>query len=453
MSLKFIQQQGIDYILPKINRAVVYSNSGNIEIQNFPAPKFEVELFSGEKRLIPHGVIVKSVATCICGSDLHHTHGRTPPSKEHRLGHELTGEIVVIGSDVEFLKVGDLVSVPFNIACGKCSNCKIGMTSSCLNTNPERPGSGYGYAQMGGYLGAQADYVLVPYADFNCLKIPNKSKAMDKIEDLALLSDAFPTGYHGAYTAGVCTGKTVYIGGAGPVGLAAAASCLHLLGAASVIIGDVNIHRLKHAKKMGCEIIDLTQTDLTIPEKIDRILGEPFVDCSIDCVGFEARGEGGKQHKEQSNQVIYDVISVTKVNGTVSFPGYYPPFDPKGSGVALKLGYSSIKFGVAWNKGLDLVGLGQCPVAKYNLSLMKSILFDRIPISKWLNTCVIPLEEAPAAYKAFDQGVDSVAKKYILDPHGIIRVHQGKFNKGTEFSYSNNNVVKNIKSYKVGGID
>ena len=154
--------------------------------------------------------------------------------------------------------MGDLVSVPFNIACGRCRKCKEGKTGICLNVNPARPGAAYGYVDMGGWVGGQAEYVMVPYADFNLLKFPDHDQAMEKIRDLTLLSDIFPTGYHGAVTAGVTTGSTVYVAGAGPVGLACAASA-HLLGAAVVIVGDLIPERLAQARSFGCETVDLTK--------------------------------------------------------------------------------------------------------------------------------------------------------------------------------------------------
>src|SRR5579863_3660446 len=216
--------------------------------------------------------------------------GRTTAAAGLVLGHEITGEVIEAGPGVEFIKVGDLVSVPFNIACGRCRNCKERKTGICLNVNPDRPGSAYGYVDMGGWVGGQAEYVMVPYADFNLLKFPDKDQAMAKIRDLTMLSDIFPTGYHGAYTAGVTTGSTVYVAGAGPVGLACAASC-QLLGAAVVIVGDMNPERLAQARSFGCEIIDLRQ-DAALPEMIAQIIGDPVVDAAVDCVGFEARGHG-----------------------------------------------------------------------------------------------------------------------------------------------------------------
>lgn len=165
------------------------------------------------------------------------------------LGHEITGEVIEVGRDVEFIKMGDLVSVPFNIACGRCRSCKERDTHICENVNPDRPGSAYGYVDMGGWVGAQSEYVMVPYADFQLLKFPDKDQAMEKILDLTMLSDIFPTGYHGAVNAGVRQGSTVYVAGAGPVGLAAAHSA-QLLGASVVIVGDMIEERLAQSKKL-----------------------------------------------------------------------------------------------------------------------------------------------------------------------------------------------------------
>lgn len=129
--------------------------------------------------------------------------GRTTAPEGLVLGHEITGEVVEVGRDVEFIQKGDLVSVPFNIACGRCVMCKEQKTHVCLNVNPDRTSSAYGYVDMGGWVGGQSEYVMVPYADFQLLKFPDKDQAMEKILDLTMLSDIFPTGFHGAYSAGV----------------------------------------------------------------------------------------------------------------------------------------------------------------------------------------------------------------------------------------------------------
>src|SRR5467141_250760 len=263
------------------NKAVAYIGPGKVEVQSIDYPKLELRDGPGVNpknvgRKCEHGVILKVVSTNICGSDQHMVRGRTTAPPGLVLGHEITGEIVEVGRDVEFVKVGDVCSVPFNIACGRCRNCKEGKTGICLNVNPARPGAAYGYVDMGGWVGGQAEYVMVPYADFNLLKFPDKDRAMTKIRDLTCLSDIFPTGYHGAVTAGVGPGSIVYVAGAGPVGLACAASC-HLLGAAVVIVGDMIGERLQQAKSFGCEVIDLKKS-ASLADQIAQIVGVPEVD-------------------------------------------------------------------------------------------------------------------------------------------------------------------------------
>src|SRR4051812_23804588 len=239
------------------NRGVAYIEPGKVEVQQTDYPKLELQDGPGVNpanvgRKLEHGVILKVVSTNICGSDQHMVRGRTTAPANLVLGHEITGEIIEKGRDVEFLNEGDIVSVPFNIACGRCRNCKERATGVCLNVNPDRPGSAYGYVDMGGWVGGQAKYVMVPYADFNCLPFPDRDQALEKIRDLTMLSDIFPTGYHGAYSAGVTTGSTVYVAGAGPVGLACADS-RPLLRAPGGLGGDMIEERPAPAPRFCCE--------------------------------------------------------------------------------------------------------------------------------------------------------------------------------------------------------
>jgi len=358
-------------------------------------------------------------------------HGRTDMPSGSLLGHEITGEVVAIGLDCVTTKVGDLVSVPFNVACGRCTNCKHGFTNACLVCNPDNPGAAYGYADQGGWPGGQAEYVLVPFADFNLLKIPNRDLAMTKIRDLAMITDIFPTAFHGAVSAGVCAGKTVYIAGAGPVGRACAASC-SLLGAASVVVGDYNVERLNHLKQFGVLTVDLNQHDNDVPGAIDKLLGERYVDCSVECVGFEARGLGGQ--KDVPVAALANCINLTRAGGKIGVPGVYPMMDPRGVDKNAKMGTYSIPFGAAWLKGIQFCGMGQCPVMQYNRELMTAIMFDKIRISEWVNSNVISLDDAPKAYQTFDPIGEASADKFIIDPHatldkGPIRVTASKFNK------------------------
>ncbi|TMD76948.1 MAG: formaldehyde dehydrogenase, glutathione-independent [Chloroflexi bacterium] len=394
------------------NRCVAYVEPGKVEVKNIDYPKLELP---EQNRKCDHGVILRIVATNICGSDQHMVRGRTTAPKGQTLGHEITGEVIELGRDVEFIKKGDLVSVPFNIACGRCRMCKSGNTGVCLNVNPARPGAAYGYVDMGGWVGGQANYVMVPYADWNLLKFPDKDQAMAKIKDLTMLSDIFPTGYHGAFTAGVTTGSTVYVAGGGPVGLACAASA-QLLGAAVVIVGDMINERLDQARSFGCETIDLKQSG-ELPDMIEQIVGEPEVDAAVDCVGFEARGHGAGA-SEAPATVLNDVMSITRVAGRVGIPGLYVTGDPGGIDENARIGQLGVRIGLGWAKSLSFT-TGQCPVMRYHRQLMNAILHDKVQIAKAVNATVISLEDAPQGYKDFDKGA---AKKFVLNPNNMIPV-------------------------------
>ncbi|MBM3264319.1 MAG: formaldehyde dehydrogenase, glutathione-independent [candidate division Zixibacteria bacterium] len=391
------------------NRGVAYIRPGVVEIQSIDYPVLALG-----NRKCEHGVILKIVSTNICGSDQHMVRGRTTAPEGLILGHEITGEVVEAGRDVEFIKKGDIVSVPFNIACGRCRMCKEGKTGVCLNVNPSRPGAAYGYVDMGGWVGGQAEYVMVPYADFNLLKFPDRDQALAKIKALTLLSDIFPTGFHGAFSAGVGPGSTVYVAGAGPVGLACAASC-HLLGAAVVIVGDLIEERLAQAKSFGCETIDLKQK-ASLPDMIAQIVGEPEVDAAVDCVGFEARGHGADAAVERPATVLNSIMDITRVGGALGIPGLYVTGDPGGVDDNAKIGMLGIRIGLGWAKSLVFT-TGQCPVMRYHRKLMNCILHDKIDISKAVNATVISLDDAPQGYKDFDRGA---AKKYVIDPHRMI---------------------------------
>ncbi|MDQ5874614.1 MAG: formaldehyde dehydrogenase, glutathione-independent [Actinomycetota bacterium] len=401
------------------NRGVAYMGTGKVEVQPIPFPELVLRDGPGVHpdnigREAPHGAILKIVSTNICGSDQHMVRGRTTAPEGLILGHEITGEVIEIGRDVEFIKKGDLVSVPFNIACGRCRNCKEGHTGVCLNVNPERPGSAYGYVDMGGWVGGQAEYALVPYADWNLLKFPDRDQAMAKIKDLTMLSDIFPTGFHGAYTAGVGPGSTVYVAGAGPVGLACAHSA-QFLGAAVVIVGDINPDRLKQARSFGCETVDLRQ-DATLPDQIEQILGIPEVDAAVDCVGFEARGHGASSDTEMPATVLNSIMEVTRAGAKLGIPGLYVTGDPGAADEAAQQGSLSIRIGLGWAKS-HVFTTGQCPVMKYHRQLMQAILHDRVQIAKAVNATVVTLDEAPQGYMDFDKGA---SKKYIIDPHGLV---------------------------------
>ncbi|MDX6657557.1 MAG: glutathione-independent formaldehyde dehydrogenase [Solirubrobacteraceae bacterium] len=401
------------------NRGVAYMGPRTVEVHDIDFPTLEVKDGPGVNpknvgRKLPHGAIVKIVSTNICGSDQHMVRGRTTAPEGLILGHEITGEVIETGPGVEFIKEGDLVSVPFNIACGRCRQCKMGNTGVCLNVNPDRPGSAYGYVDMGGWVGGQAQYVAVPYADWNLLKFPDKEQALEKILDLTMLSDIFPTGFHGAVTAGVGPGSTVYVAGAGPVGLAAAYSAV-LLGAAVVIVGDLIPERLEQARSFGAESIDISKGEPK--DQIEQILGVPEVDAAVDAVGFEAHGHGDDADHEAPATVLNSLMEVTRAAGKLGIPGLYVTGDPGAVDEAAKVGSLSIRIGLGWAKSHSFA-TGQTPVMRYHYDLMQMILNDRAHIAKAVNATVISLDEAPSGYEDFDKGA---AKKFVLNPHDMIK--------------------------------
>lgn len=399
------------------NKIVVYKGPGEVAVESVDYPKLEipkeVATAFGIKQAAPHAVILKLVTTNICGSDQHMVRGRTTAPVGQSLGHEITGEVVEVGDDVLFVKEGDICSVPFNIACGRCRMCNEGKTGICLNVNPARAGAAYGYVDMGGWLGGQAEYVMIPFADFNLLKFPDRDQALEKILDLTMLSDIFPTGYHGAYTAGVTTGSTVYVAGAGPVGLAAAHAA-QLLGASVVIVGDMNADRLTQARSFGCETVDLSSGD-SLSDLVEGILGEPEVDAAVDAVGFEARGHG-EGAAEAPATVLNDIMTISRAGASLGIPGLYVTGDPGAVDDAAKEGQIGVKLGLGWAKSHAFV-TGQCPVKKYNRQLMNMILSDKAQIAKAVNATTITLDDAPRGYQEFDAGS---AQKYVIDPHGMV---------------------------------
>jgi glutathione-independent formaldehyde dehydrogenase len=398
------------------NRAVTFMGPHKMEVQDKGYPK----LADPKGRKIEHAAILKLVTTNICGSDLHIYDGRFAAPTGMQMGHENTGEVVEVGSHVEHIKVGDVCSVPFNVACGTCRNCKERHTDVCLRSNEELGYCGaYGF-NLGGWQGGQAEYMLVPWADFQLLKFPEKDQALEKIRDLTLLSDILPTGYHGCMEARVRTGATVYIAGAGPVGRCAAASA-HLLGASCIIVGDDNRKRLDLVKKAGYEVVD-TSLNTPVPDQIEAIVGQRWVDAGVDCVGLECHGYGGNSRANEEEAVINMLADVIKPAGAMGVIGVYTDMDPGAQTPINKQGRLALNLPKAWVKSPSITA-GQCPVMHYNRDLMMAILWERMPyLTALLNTEVISLDQAPEAYKVFHDGSP---KKFVIDPHNTTKLASG----------------------------
>jgi glutathione-independent formaldehyde dehydrogenase len=376
-------------------RAVVYRGAFEVAVEDRPEPTIQG----------PLDALVRITTTNICGSDLHMYEGRTAVEEGKVLGHENMGIVEAVGAGVDRIKVGDRVSVPFNVACGSCQNCVHGWTSFCLRTNPTEgmDGAAFGYANMGPYDGGQAELLRVPYADFNLLELPPG----DELEnDFTMLSDIFPTGYHGCQLAEVGPGHSVAIFGAGPVGLMAAHSAM-LLGAARVFVVDKEADRLKLATSIGAEAINITDGD---PVEQITEANHGMVDRGVEAVGYQAHDPTGQEHPEM---VLDNLVKVVRTTGAIGVVGVYVPQDPGGVDELAKDGRVAFDYGTFFTKG-QRMGTGQCPVMRYNRELRDLIIAGRATPS-FIVSHELRLDEAPTGYDNFDKRIDGWTK-VLLHP-------------------------------------
>ena len=382
-------------------KAVVYKKPFEVAVEDVPDPKI----------LHPNDAIVRITSSCICGSDLHMYEGRTAAESGIVFGHENMGVIEEVGSAVKRRKVGDRVVMPFNVACGFCKNCLGGFTGFCITVNPGFAGGAYGYVSMGPWVGGQAEYMQVPFVDFNALHLP---EGTENEADFALLADIFPTGYHGSELAGVKPGESVSVFGAGPVGLMAAYSSV-IRGAAEVYSVDHVKERLDKAASIGAIPINYDEGDPV--EQIKSMRNGKGTDKGIDAVGYQATSAGssaaGGEQDEVPNIVLNQLIEVVEPTGSLGIPGLYVPSDPGGVNEGAKKGALSINFGKLFEKGLKL-GTGQCNVKQYNAQLRDLIIAGKAEPS-FVVSHDVPLKDAAEAYKKFDRREDGYTK-VILHP-------------------------------------
>jgi glutathione-independent formaldehyde dehydrogenase len=385
--------------------------------------KVAVEDVEGPRMMAATDAIVKITSSCICGSDLHMYEGRTVVEKGKVFGHEIMGVIDRVGDAVTQIKVGDRVVLPFNISCGTCFNCTRGYTNACLTLNPEGVGAGYGYAGMGPYQGGQAEYVRVPCADFNCLKLPGRPG--DELEDdFVMLADILPTAYHATVMAHVEPGKSVAIYGAGPVGLLSVMSA-QLRGASEIYVVDNVPERLELVQQMGATPINFGDGDpvgqIQERRKSNRKIQEAMrpgeekmsgVMCGIDAVGYQSCYEAHPRH-EDASQVIHDLARLVNPTGHIGIIGVFFPQDPGGGDSHAKQGEYYIPWGQLWEKGIS-VGTGQCPVKQYNAYLRDIIIAGKAKPSMIVSHR-LPLDAAPDAYDKFDKRIDGYTK-VVLKP-------------------------------------
>ncbi|WUD77596.1 glutathione-independent formaldehyde dehydrogenase [Streptomyces sp. NBC_00510] len=376
-------------------KAVVYKGPFEVAVEEVDNPRLQH----------PNDVIVRVTSTAICGSDLHMYEGRTAAEPGIVFGHENLGIIDQAGEGVTTLKQGDRVVMPFNVACGFCKNCSAGFTGYCLTVNPGFAGGAYGYVAMGPWPGGQAEYVRVPYADFNCLKLPEGTA---NESDFVLLADIFPTGYHGCELAQVSPGESVSVYGGGPVGLMAAYSAM-LRGAAKVFVVDRVPERLQKAEEIGAVPIDFTKGS-PVDQIKEHTKGEG-TDKGVDAVGYQAQAGGAG--REEPAAVLNSLIDTVRPTGALGIPGLYVPSDPGGPDEQAKSGRLLVAIGRLFEKGLRL-GTGQCNVKRYNRQLRDMIIEGRARPS-FVVSHELPLTDAPSAYEKFDKRIEGYTK-VVLHP-------------------------------------
>ena len=376
-------------------KAVVYNGPRDVAVQDVPDAGIEK----------PTDVLVRITSTNICGSDLHMYEGRTDFQPGGVFGHENLGQVIEVGSAVERVKVGDWVAVPFNIGCGFCRNCERGLSAFCLTTAdrsvfPNMAGAAYGFAGMGPYRGGQAELLRVPYGDYNCLKLP--PDAQERQDDYVMLADIFPTGWHCTELAGLRPGETIVIYGAGPVGLMAAHSAM-IKGAAMVMVVDRHPDRLLLAESIGAIAIDDSKGSAV--DKVLELTNGEGADRGCECVGYQAHDPQGQEHP---NMTMNDLVKSVKFTGGIGVVGVFVPEDPVPQDPLYKHGEIVFDYGLCWFKGQS-IGTGQCNVKAYNRQLRDLIFAGRAKPS-FIVSHALALDEAPAAYRHFDDRDDGWTK-------------------------------------------
>jgi threonine dehydrogenase-like Zn-dependent dehydrogenase len=383
-------------------KAVVFHGVGDVRLDDVPEPKLRD----------PADAIVRITQSAICGTDLHFVRGTMPGTKEGRiLGHEAVGVVTEVGEHVRNLERNDRVVVGSTICCGTCSYCRAGYTAQCDNANPNGPGTAFfgGPEDAGGYDGLQAERARVPYANVNCVKLPDEVSD----EQAILISDIFPTGYQAADIAEIREGNTVCVFGCGPVGQFAVWSAKHL-GAGRVIAVDAIEDRLELARHQGAEIVNFDEEDpVELIEEMTRGIGPDRV---IDAVGVEAEPPRDQSDKEPHDELFapggaptraleWAVETVAKA-GTLSIIGVYPP------------NVTGFPIGEAMMKNLTIT-MGNCNHRKYVPRLVELVRTGSVDPTA-LITRHEELVGAIEAYERFDRREEGWLKVALGVPSGRV---------------------------------
>lgn len=391
-------------------RAVVLKEKRTVVVEEVRTPEMTEQT----------DVLMRVTSTSVCGTDLHFYEGRMPYFG-HSIGHEPMGVVEEVGSAVKSVKKGDRIVVPTHICCGFCPNCTRGFSAACLTTNPGSAGAAYGYPDAGDYPGAQAEYVRIPLADANCLKLPGEpGDAWEN--DFAMLADSFPTGWHATEVAKVGAGDPVAIFGAGAVGLLAAHSAL-LRGASVVYVVDAVKERLAKAEEFGAVAIDLSQGDPVkqiMEDRKRRRMDTAYRDehamdgvmCGIDAIGFQARSLNDPK-VEDPGWVFRALTELVNPTGRIAVIGVFPPKDPEGVDPAENKGDLTVPWGKLFKKGIT-VAFGRDQDERYNLMLRNMIVAGRTRPGSIVSHR-LPISAAPDAFRKFAAREDGYVK-IVLDP-------------------------------------
>ncbi|MEV4008535.1 zinc-dependent alcohol dehydrogenase [Actinomadura sp. NPDC049753] len=392
-------------------KAVTWHGKRDVRVDEVPDPKIKE----------PNDAVIRVTSTGVCGSDLHLYEVLGPfMSEGDILGHEPIGIVEETGPDVTHVKPGDRVVIPFNIACGHCHMCGLGLYAQCETTQVREQGTGaalFGYTRLYGQVpGAQAEYLRVPQAQFGPIKVPEGPPD----ERFVYLSDVLPTSWQAVAFADIPEGGSVTVLGLGPIGQMSARVARHL--GHRVIAVDLVPERLEMARRHGIEVIDASDAD-DVPDAVRQLTGGRGTDSVIDAVGMEAHGSPGAKLAQTLTGLmpgnsaaplmarvgvdrlaaLTTAIEVVRRSGTISLSGVY-------GGMTDPLPMMQM-----FDKGVTL-RMGQAHVKRWIDDLMPLIADDADPLGVMdLATHRWPLERAPQAYEIFQKKQDG-AIKVLLQP-------------------------------------
>ncbi|MCK3771220.1 glutathione-dependent formaldehyde dehydrogenase [Microbacterium aerolatum] len=390
-------------------KALTWQGKRDVRVDEVEDPRIEE----------PTDAIIRVTSSAICGSDLHLYELLGPfLDRGDILGHEPMGEVVEVGSEVAELAVGDRVVIPFNISCGHCFMCRRGLQSQCETTQVREYGSGaalFGYTKLYGQVpGGQAEYLRVPLADYNHVRVGRELP-----DDRYLyLSDILPTAWQGVEYAQVPEGGTLAVLGLGPVGQLASRIGVHR--GYRVLAVDPVPERRAMAERHGILTYDLTDT---IVDELRDLTEGRGADSVVDAVGLEAHGAPGVKFAQQAVGLLPDAVARVALDkaGVDRLTAVYAAIDAvrRGGTVSLSGVYAGdadiLPMKTMFDKQLSL-RMGQCNVKRWIDDLLPLVEDPADPIGVMdLATHHAPLEDAPGLYSTFQRKEDGCIK-VVLNP-------------------------------------